>query len=322
MSPSIKTSRLLLAITSLMALAGHAAAQQAPLRILVGYPAGGSADAVARALEEPLRKALNRNVVIDNRPGAGGMIAAQALKALPPDENTVLLVNDHMVAMIPWTIKNPGYDATKDFSSLGQVARFNMALGASNGSGFNSIGQYLARAKSDKLLAVYGVPAPASTFQFAGYVLGKSVSLDLESVPYKGSAPLVGDLLGNQIPAGISTVTDMVEGHKAAKLKVLAVAGKARSGLLPDVPTFSELGYKGLDRDSFVGFYAPGNTSAKFIGQFTEALRVAMAQEDVHARLIKLGFEPAYATPKAFSDSVAADTEYWGTVVKSSGFQP
>lgn len=304
-----------------LAISGIAWAQQGPLRILVGYPAGGSADAAARALEEPLRKALNRNVVIDNRPGAGGMIAAQALKASAPDENTVLLVNDHMVAMIPWTMKNPGYAAT-DFASLGQVAKFNLALGASVGSGIESIGDYLSRAKTDKSRALYGIPAPGSTFQFAGYVLAKSASVDLVAVPYKGSAPLVADLLGNQIPAGISTVTDLVEGHKAGKLKVLAIAGKNRSGLLPNVQTFTELGYKGLDRDSFVGFYAPANTSQKFISQFTDALRIIVAQEEVRDRFLKLGFEPAYASPKDFSDNVATDTEYWGTVVKSSGFKP
>ncbi len=300
---------------------GMAWAQQAPLRILVGYPAGGSADAAARALEEPLRRALNRNVVIDNRPGAGGMIAAQALKASAPDENTVLLVNDHMVAMIPWTMKNPGY-AAKDFASLGQAAKFSLALGVSSGSGIDSIADYLSRAKSDKLTAVYGVPAPGSTFQFAGYVLAQSASVDLVSVPYKGSAPLVADLLGNQIPAGISTVTDMVEAHKAGKIRILAVAGKVRSSLLPGVHTFSELGYKGLDRDSFIGFYAPANTSQRFISQFTDALRSTVMQEDVRDRFMKLGFEPAYASPKAFADNVAADTEYWGMVVKSSGFQP
>lgn len=314
--------RVIVIVGGLLNLPGTVWAEQAPLRLLVGYPAGGSADAAARALEAPLSKALNRSVVIDNRPGAGGMIAAQAMKSMPSDENTVLLVNDHMVAMIPWTMKNPGYDAVRDFASLGQVAKFNMALGVSNGSGINSAAEYLARAKAEKLVAVYGVPAPASTFQFAGYVLGKSQSVDLSSVPYKGSAPLVADLMGNQLPAGISTVTDMVEGHKAGKLKVLAIAGKTRSGLLPDVQTFAELGFKGLDRDSFIGFYAPAKTSQKFITEFTEALRVVMTQEEVRGRFMKLGFEPAYATPKAFADNVAADKDYWGGVVKASGFQP
>jgi len=303
-------------------VAGAGWADQPPLRLLVGYPAGGSADAAARALEEPLRKALNRNVVIDNRPGAGGMIAAQALKASPPDDNTVLLVNDHMVAMIPWTMKNPGYDAVRDFASLGQVAKFNMALGVSIASGIPSVADYLGRAKSDKFSAVYGVPAPASTFQFAGHVLAKSATVTLESVPYKGSAPLVADLMGGQIPAGISTVTDMAEPHKAGKLKVVAIAGKTRSALLPDVPTFSELGYKGLDRDSFIGFYAPAKTPPAFIASFSDALKVVMTQDEVRSRFLKLGFEPAYAMPKTFADSVAADTEYWGSVVRGSGFQP
>ncbi len=117
-------------------------------------------------------------------------------------------------------------------------------------------------------------------------------------------------------------MTDLAEGHRAGKLKVLAVAGKARSGLLPNVPTFSELGYKGLDRDSFIGFYAPANTSQKFISQFTDALRVVVTQEEVRDRFVKLGFEPAYLSPKAFADNVAADTEYWGSVVKNSGFKP
>jgi tripartite-type tricarboxylate transporter receptor subunit TctC len=299
-----------------------AAAQEQPLKILVGYPAGGSADAAARALAEPLRVALGRQIVIDNRPGAGGMIAAQVMKALPADDSTVLLVNDHMVSMIPFTMKTPGYDPVKDFAALGQVAKFNLALGVSAGSGMRTMPDYIRSAKGSASMTSYGIPAPGSSMQFVGYVLGKSAGVDLVPVPYKGAAPLVSDMLGNQIAVGIVPVTDFAEHHKAGKLRVIAVTGKARSALLPDVPTFTELGYKGLDKDNFVGFYAPAKSSPKFIATFAEALRTVLESADVRERFIKLGFEPAYATPRAFSEQVAADGVYWGEVVRQSGFQP
>ena len=302
--------------------AGSALAQQQPLRILVGYPAGGSADAAARALAEPLHAALGRPVVVDNRPGAGGMIAAQLMKAAPADDSTVLLVNDHMVSMIPFTMKNAGYDPVKDFASLGQVARFNLALGVSAASGIRTVADYLREARAVRSVAAYGIPAPGSSTQFVGYVLGKSASVDLVPLPYKGAAPLVTDVLGNQVSSGIVPVTDFAEHHKAGKLRVLAVTGKARSALLPEVPTFTELGYAGLDHDNFAGFYAPARSSARFIAAFTEALRAALAQTELRERFFKLGIEPAYAPPQEFSDTVAADSVYWGGIVRQSGFQP
>jgi tripartite-type tricarboxylate transporter receptor subunit TctC len=141
-------------------------------------------------------------------------------------------------------------------------------------------------------------------------------------MPYKGSAPLVTDLLGNQIASGITPVTDVVEYQKAGKLHVLAVTGKARSGLMPEVPTFGELGYKGLDKDGFIGFYAPAKASPEFVAHFSQALRTVLLKPEVRERFLKLGFEPAYAEPAEFTRTVAADSSYWGAVVKQSGFRP
>lgn len=315
--------RALLASMPLLAFAPQVTqAQQQPIKILVGYPAGGSADAAARALAEPLRIALGRPIVIDNRPGAGGMIAAQLFKQMPADDSTVLLVNDHMVSMIPFTMKNAGYDPVKDFASLGQVAKFNLALGVNPASGVKTVSEYVQGAKSNQALASYGIPAPGSSMQFVGYILGKNANVDLVALPYRGAAPLVTDMLGNQLASGIVPVTDLAEHHKASKLRVLAVTGKSRSALLPDVPTFTEAGYKGLDKDNFVGLYAPAKSSPKFIAEFSEALKTVLGQAEVKERFIKLGFEPAYATPQAFSENVASDSVYWGNVVRQSGFQP
>ena len=180
------------ATSAALCIALPASAQQAPLRLLVGYPAGGSADAAARALSDQLGSALQRPVIIDNRAGAGGMIAAQALKLSAPDGNTVLLVNDHMVAMIPWTMKNPGYDPVKDFESLGQVAKFNLALGASSASKLQSVADTWTARKSTQSLMNYAVPAPASTMQFAGYVLASLLRSILCRCPTRDGAARLG----------------------------------------------------------------------------------------------------------------------------------
>lgn len=305
-----------------IAASGSVAYGQPAVKLLVGYPAGGSADAAARAMTEPLREALGRSVIIDNRPGAGGMIAGQVLKNTAADDATVLLANDHMVSMIPLTMKLASYDPERDFVSLGQFAKFGLAFGVSGATGVKSLQEYVDRARSDRSLANVAIPAPGSSMQFVGYVLGKAAAIDLNTIAYKGAAPAVADMLGNQISAGITPVTDMVEHHRSGKLRVLAVTGASRSALLPDVPTFSELGFKGLDKENFLGFYAPARTSDQFVRRFTEALKSVLENPDVRERLLKLGFEPSYAVPKTFSDRVKADTVYWAAVVKESGFVP
>lgn len=307
---------------ALLALGHLQASAQTALKVLVGYPAGGSADAAARALSEPLREALGRPVIVDNRPGAGGMIAGQVLKNTPADNATVLLANDHMVSMIPLTMKQVGYEPDKDFVSLGQFARFTLALGVNSATGIKSVQEYVGRARSDKMLANVGIPAPGSSMQFVAYVLGKAAGVPLNSIAYKGAAPLVTDMLGNQINAGITPVTDMVEYHRTGKLRVLGVTGASRSALLPEVPTFTELGYKGLDKEHLLGFYAPARTSDAFVRRFTEALRTVIEKPGIRERLLKLGFEPSYASPNIFSERVKEATAYWSVIVKESGFEP
>jgi tripartite-type tricarboxylate transporter receptor subunit TctC len=305
-----------------LALAGPAAAQSsAPLKIVVGFPAGGGADALARVLADALKDELKRPVVVDNRPGAGGMIAAQQVKGQPADDATVMMVNDHMAVMVPITMKAANY-TLKDFVPIAEVARYRLAFSVGPASSAATLAEHLARAKAEPAQANYGVPAPGSLPQFIGFVLGGATGAPLNVVPYRGGAPLNTDLLGGQIAASVDALGNVAEMHRQKKLRVLALTGTTRSPLMPDVPTFDELGFKGLERDGWVGFVAPSGAPTGFVQGFDAAVRKVMATDAVRARLATMGFEPVYGDARALAERAQQDDVYWGGVVRRSGFQP
>ena len=181
-----------------------AMAQPKPLRILVGFPPGGGTDAIARTLSERLKDALGVAVVVENRPGAGGQIAAQVLKASPPDGTTVFLTHDHTISILPLVVKNPGYQPDHDFVPVGGFATFVNAFAVSGGTPATGFGDYVqwVRTQGGGKGAV-GIPAPASTPEFLVKLVGERFHLDLVSAPYRGAAPMMADMLGNQIGAGV-----------------------------------------------------------------------------------------------------------------------
>lgn len=242
------------------------------IHVLVGFPAGGGSDVIARLLAEKLQAELGRNVVVDNRPGAGGQIAAQQLKAARPDGTTVFLSHDHTISILPQVVKKPGYAPTEDFVALGGFATFVNGLAVSAATPANTLSEYVdwVRGKQGGKSAV-GIPAPASTPEFLVQLIGKKYGLGLTAVPYKGSAPMIADMLGNQIPAGTGSVQDFIEYQRAGKLRVIGVLGGKRQAALPDVPTFSEMGFGGLEDTPFYGIWAPRGTPATFIDQIGRA---------------------------------------------------
>ena len=209
-------------------------AQPKPLRILVGFPPGGGTDAIARTLSERLADALGVPVVVDNRPGAGGQIAAQVLKASPADGTTVFLTHDHTISILPLVVKNPGYQPDHDFVPVAGFATFVNAFAVSGGTPAKSFEEYVqwVRTQGGGKGAV-GIPAPASTPEFLVKLVGEKFHLDLVSAPYRGAAPMMADMLGNQIGAGVGSVQDFMENHKAGKLRVVAVLGSKRQAAMP-----------------------------------------------------------------------------------------
>ena len=312
----------LLAAGAALAAPATWAAEPAPIHLLVGFPAGGGSDVIARLLAERLEKELNRTVLVENRPGAGGQIAAQLLKAARPDGTTVFLSHDHTISILPQVVKKPGYAPHEDFTPLGGFATFVNGLALSPGTPARSVPEFVEWVKSQGGKGAIGIPAPASTPEFLVQLLGKKYGLDLVAVPYKGSAPMMADMLGNQIPAGIGSVQDFIEYQRAGKLHMIGVLGGQRQAAMPDVPTFSELGVKGLEDTPFYGIWAPKGTPRTFVDRFSRALQQVVAQPDVRARLVDLGLTVEYMSPRQLDQRERAYTKVWSRIIAESGFEP
>jgi tripartite-type tricarboxylate transporter receptor subunit TctC len=293
-----------------------------PIRLLVGFPPGGGTDAVARTLADKLKDELGVPVVVDNKPGAGGQIAAQALKAAPNDGTVLFLSHDHTISILPLVMKAPGFDPAQDFVPVAGFASFVNALAVSAGTPAKSFNEYVTWIKQQGSKGAVGIPAPASTPEFLVKVISDKYKLDLVSAPYRGSGPMMADMLGNQIAAGVGSVPDFIEYHKAGKLRVVAVLGGKRQAALPDVPTFTELGLAGLEDMPYYGVFAPAGTPKAFIDHFGAALQKVLVQSDVNERLTQMGLSVGYMSSAQLAQRERAYTQVWTKLIKATGFQP
>jgi tripartite-type tricarboxylate transporter receptor subunit TctC len=299
-----------------------ATAQTAPVKLLVGFPAGGGTDAIARTLADKLKDHLGAPVVVENKAGAGGQIAAQTLKAAAPDGTTFFLSHDHTISILPLVMKNPGYDSAKDFVPVAGFATFVNAFAVSGGTPAKSVSDYVAWVKAQGAgKGTVGVPAPASTPEFLVKVIGQKYGLDLQSAPYRGSAPMMADMLGNQISSGVASVPDFIENHKAGKIRVVAVLGGARQAALPDVPTFAELGMTGYEDMPYYGIFAPAGTPKAVLDRFSDALAKVVATPEVKDRLTAMGLTVGFMNQQQLAAREKAYTQVWTKIIKASGFQ-
>ena len=296
-----------------------------PVRMLVGFPAGGSNDVIARHLAVGLQRELGRSVVVENKPGAGGQIAAQVLKAAKPDGTTLFLANSHTVVMVPLTINNPGFDVDKDFAAVGMVA-VNPDVFVLNGDviGIPGAGlqEFVAWAKVNPGKGNVGVPAPASAPDFAVGVLAQAVGVGLKSIPYRGDAPIVQDVMAGQIPAGIGSVGAMMQPAKAGKLRIAAVNGVSRLPILPNVPTYAELGIKGYEDVIFNGVFAPAGTPAGIIERYGAAIAKVVRSADFGEKLAALGIQAHAGTAAELNVRLKATQEFSARMVRNAGYKP
>jgi tripartite-type tricarboxylate transporter receptor subunit TctC len=293
------------------------------VRLLVGFPPGGGTDAVARLLGEQLKDQLGVPVIVENRPGAGGQIAAQVLKAAPADGKTFFLSHDHTISILPLVTKNAGFDPAHDFVPVAGFATFVNAFAVSGGTPARSFSEYVAWVKNQGGgKGAVGIPAPASTPEFLVKLIGEKYKLDLVAAPYRGSAPMMADMLGNQIGAGVGSIPDFIENHKAGKIRVVAVLGKQRQAAMPEVPTFAELGLPGFEDLPYYGIFAPAGTPAPVIEQFSAALAKVVAQPEVRDRLTAMGLSVGFMPKQQFASRERAYTRTWTRIIKESGFQP
>jgi tripartite-type tricarboxylate transporter receptor subunit TctC len=309
------------ALAILVTAGAHAqAAPKGPLRIIVGFAAGGSSDIAARMLADKLKDSLGVPVIVENRVGAGGRIAAEALKNSAPDGTTFLLTPVVVPVLAPLVYKQLGYDPARDFAPVAQVATYQFALAVGPNHPAKTVAEFVAWLKANPAQANFGSPAPGSLPHFFGLMIGKATGVEMIHIPYKGGAPLATDLMGGQIPAGVDALSDMIELHRGGKIRIIATSGAQRSPLLPTVATFKEQGFVAIEGAGWIGVYAPSKTPSAVIDQVSAAIASALRTPELRERFVNLGYEPTGTTPEQLAAIMAADTARWGPIIKTSGF--
>ena len=291
-----------------------------PVRIIVGFPPGGTADVMARAVADKMKDTLGQPVIVENRPGAIGRIAADAVKAAAPDGSTIMVMPIGPMAVVPHTYKTLSYDPLKDFAPIGMGSTFQFAAAAGPQSGAKTWGEYVVWAKANPGKSSYATSGAGSLPHFFGLLVARESGIELLHVPYKGSAAYMNELLGGNVPLAVDAIADLTEQHRAGKIRILASSGAKRSTAVPDVPTFAELGIKGVEAEGWFGFFAPAKTPKAIVDQLNRSLNQALTSPEIAQRLAGLGLDPATSTPEEFARILAADYAKWGPVVKASGF--
>ena len=291
-----------------------------PVRIIVGFAPGGTADLIARVVADKLKDNIGQAVIVENRPGAVGRIAAEAVKNAAPDGTIIMVMPIGPMAVVPHTYKSISYDAIRDFTPIGLGATFQFAIAAGPASGAKTWQEFVAWARANPGKVSYATSGAGSLPHFFGVLLSREIGVDMLHVGYKGSGAYVNDLLGGQVPAAVDAIADLTELHRAGKVRILASSGAMRSTALPEVPTFNELGVKGVEAVGWFGFFAPAKTPRPVIDALNDGINKALRSPDVVEKLSKLGMDPATSTPDEFARILAADYAKWGPVVKASGF--
>lgn len=293
-----------------------------PVKILVGFAAGGTADLIARVVADKLKESVGQPVIVENRPGAIGRIAAEAVKSAPPDGSMIMVMPIGPMAVVPHVYSDITYDPVKDFAAVAQGATFQFAIAAGPESGAKTWVEFAAWVKANPGKAAYATSGAGSLPHFFGVLLSRELGVAMVHVPYKGSAAYVNDLLGGLVPAAVDAMADLTELHRAGRIHILASSGTVRSTALPEVPTFNELGLKGVEASGWFGFFAPAKTPKSIVDALNRGINKALTSPDVAEKLSKLGMDPAPTTPEEFARIVASDYAKWGPIVKASGFKP
>jgi len=292
-------------------------------RILVGFPPGGTVDAVARRVADKMRGSYAKNVIVENKAGAGGRLAVEELKRSAPDGTTLLVTPAAMITLYPHLYTKLGYgiDDVAPVSTVAQIV-FALGVGPAVPDSVKNVKDYLAWAKANPDKASYGSPGAGSPPHMEGALLSKESGVDLRHVPYRGSGPGIQDLLGGQVPAFSSPIGDYLPHLKSGKLRVLATSGPNRSRFAPDVPTYTEQGFKVLEQVEWYGLFLPAKTPADIVQRAASAVHQGMAGPEMAEALASFGLEVKVNTQAELAKAVKDENAAWGPIVKRVGFTP
>lgn len=291
-------------------------------RILVGFPPGGPTDVVARLLAEQM-KAYASSTIVENRPGAGGRVAMDALKNSAPDGSVMILTPAVAVALYPHVYKSLSY-SPQDFTPVTTISTTSMlfVVGPLVPSSVKTLADFIAWCRTNPNQSSYGSPGAGSPLHFLGVMLSRAANFEYLHVPFAGTAPSIQSLLGSQIASCISPIGPFVPHVRAGTLRALATTGAQRSPLLPDVPTIAEAGFPALEFAEWFGIFVPARTPSGTVDTLSSALRAALQTKEVQAGLANQSVDAGGLTPADFARQVQADFDRWGPIVKASGFTP
>ena len=312
----------LLAGTGLLMAAGAQASDafpSKPIRLVVGFPAGGPLDQHARLLTDKLQAVLGQPVVVDYKPGAGGSVGAQDVMRSPADGYTLMLANTGVMVINPALYSKLPYNTLKDFTPIARTAMQPLALLVNNKVPAKTLGEFTAYAKANPGKVNFGSAGNGGISHLVPEMYKSAAGVDLVHIPYKGSAPAFTDLIGGQVQFMAESIPQAAAYHKQGKVRALAVTSKERNPALPEVPTAIESGLKGFEVVGFYGFLAPAGTPKTVVDKLSGAFQQVMNNPEVKNRMMEQGADPAFLGSEAFGKFLSSEMPRWAAAVKASG---
>ena len=291
------------------------------VQIIVGFPAGGGTDVIARILAERLRGPYSSAVIVENKPGAAARISVEYVKSADPDGSVMLFTPDFPITVYPHSFRALSYDPLRDLIAVAPTTKSALTynIGPMVPASVKTLADFVAWCKANPDKAIYATTSAGGTPHFVGVMLANAAGVKMTPVHYRGGAPALQDVIGGHVPAGVNPVSESLPFSRSGAVRVLAVTGSQRSPFLPDVPTMRESGYD-VVINSWLGVFVPAKTPADVVTALSGALHDAVKSKEMVDSLAKVGNEPTFQTPAEFAATVQADLERWGPIVKESGF--
>ena len=289
--------------------------------LVIPFAPGGSTSIVGRVIADKMSQLLGQSIVVDNRPGAGGTVGTKYVAKSDPDGYTLLLGYTGTLAIGPSLYKEVGYDPRKDFAPIGMIGNAPSALVVHPSFPAASVAELIAFAKDNPGKVNFGSAGVGSVNHITGEYFARSAGITLVHIPYKGTGPALTDLLGGHIPMALAPIPAVHANVSAGLLRALAVTGKTRSALMPEVPTIAESGLSGFEASLYYGLVAPAGTPRAIIDRLNKELHAALASDEVRKQLAQDGTEITPCTPEEYADFIDKDEKKWSELVKASGVE-
>ncbi|SPA51746.1 tripartite tricarboxylate transporter substrate binding protein [Cupriavidus taiwanensis] len=309
-----------LAATALSSAAQAPYPTQKPVTLVVPFAPGGGNDILARAIAPKMGQLLGQTIVIENKPGAGGNLGADYVAHAAPDGYTLVIASSQ-ITMNPFLGMKIPFQVERDFEPVGRIASVPIMLVANPDQPFRTLQEFIQYTRANPGKLSYSSPGPGTPQHLAGEVFAKLNKTELLHVPYRGTGPSITDLMGGQVQISFATFASSIQFVRAGKLRALGIAGKKRSALMPELPTFAEAGIAGYDAELWYSLLAPARTPRAVVDKVNAALVAALKSPDVAGQLAKQGFEPQASTPDELKAYIGKEMSRWQRVIQDNNIK-